>query len=384
MPPKTLKTKNKTFLFRMLAMSLVRRRSRMAVALVGIAIGATVLLGMVSISYDIPRQMSLEFRSYGANMVFVSAAGAQVALADAEQARKLLPAEQLVGMTPFRYLNIRHNRVPYTAVGTDFAAVQKTSPYWQVSGEWPKGPNEVLAGADAAEYARLKPGMELAIDGVNSKGSRFRGKIRVSGVVKTGGKEDGFFFMALPDMEKLTGESGVADVIELSLSAAEADLKQLAGAVHETVPSLEARLVRRVTQSEAAVLGKLKMLVTLVTGIVLVLTMICVATTMMTVVMERRYEIGLKKALGAGSRAIAREFLAEGLVLGLAGGLLGGVCGLLFAQLISVEVFARTVSLRLNFIPVTVLVSALVTMTACFWPVRRAMRVDPAVVLRGE
>ena len=79
----SLKTKNNAFLARMLGMSLLRRRSRMAVALVGIAIGATVLLGMASISYDIPRQMSREFRSYGANMVFVSAAGAQMALADA-------------------------------------------------------------------------------------------------------------------------------------------------------------------------------------------------------------------------------------------------------------------------------------------------------------
>ena len=380
----TLKTKNNAFLLRMLGMSLLRRRSRMAVALVGIAIGATVLLGMASISYDIPRQMSREFRSYGANMVFVSAAGAQVALADAERARALLPAEQLVGMTPLRYLNIRVGRVPYTAVGTDFAAARKTSPYWQVTGAWPKAPNEILAGADAAEYGLLKPGMELAIDGANSKGSRFRGKLAVTGIVKTGGKEDGFLFMSLGDMEKLTKESGGADVIELSVSAAEADLRRMAAAVHEAVPALEARLVRRVTQSEASVLGKLKMLVTLVTGIVLVLTMICVATTMMTVVMERRREIGLKKALGADGRRIAREVLAEGLVLGLAGGLIGGVCGLLFAQLISVEVFGRAVSLRLSFVPVTALISALVTMAACLWPVRRAMRVDPAVVLRGE
>ena len=380
----TIRTKNNAFLLRMLGMSLLRRRSRMAVALVGIAIGATVLLGMASISYDIPRQMSREFRSYGANMVFVSAAGAQVALADAEQARQVLPEGQLIGMTPFRYLNLRVGRVPWTAVGTDFAAVRKTSPYWQVTGEWPSTPNEVLAGADAAEYALLEPGMELAVDGANSQGSRFRGKLTVSGIVRTGGKEDGFLFMSLADMENLTKEGGGADVIELSVSAPEAELKRLAAAAHEAAPALEARLVRRVTQSEASVLGKLKMLVTLVTAIVLALTMICVATTMMAVVMERRREIGLKKALGAGSRRIAREFLAEGLVLGLAGGLIGGVCGLLFAQLISVEVFGRMAAPRLSFIPATMLVSALVTMAACLWPVGRAMRVDPAVVLRGE
>lgn len=369
---------------KMLCSSLVRRRSRMAVALFGIAIGATVLLGMVTLCYDIPRQMSKEFRSYGANMVLVSAGQENMSLDDVAKAAELLPKDDLIGITPFRYIPIRNNMLPYTAVGTDFDAVKKTSPYWQVRGEWPTKPNEVLVGSDVAEYALLEPGKTLAIDGRNSKHAKFEAEITITGIIKTGGVEDGFIFMTLPDMEAITGEPGRADVIELSLSTGEAELKTIAAAVREAVPTLEARLVKRVTQSEAAVLGKLEMLVYLVTLIVLVLTMICVATTMMTVVMERRKEIGLKKALGADSRRIAKEFLAEGIILGALGGLGGGICGLWFAQLISENVFARSVSVEYYLIPVTILVSILVTMAACLLPVRRAMEVEPALVLRGE
>lgn len=376
--------KNTSFMIKMLFSSFVRRRSRMAVALFGIAIGATVLLGMVTLCYDIPRQMSKEFRSYGANMVLVSSGQENVSLEDAARAAALFPKDKLVGMTPFRYIPIRNNMLPYTAVGTDFEAVKQTSPYWQVTGTWPVRDNEVLVGADVAEYAQLTPGKTLAVDGRNSRHAKFGGEITVTGIVKTGGAEDGFIFMSLPDMEAMTGETGRADVIELSISAGEKELKELSAAVHGAVPSLEARLVKRVTQSEAAVLGKLEMLVYLVTLVVLVLTMICVATTMMTVVMERRREIGLKKALGAENRRIAKEFLAEGIILGALGGFGGGVCGLLFAQLISENVFARSVSVEFYLIPVTVLVSILVTMAACLLPVRRAMDVEPAVVLRGE
>lgn len=49
--------KNRRFIIKTVLSSLIRRRSRIAVALLGVAIGATVLLGMVTLCYDIPRQM---------------------------------------------------------------------------------------------------------------------------------------------------------------------------------------------------------------------------------------------------------------------------------------------------------------------------------------
>lgn len=376
--------KNISFTIKMLSSSLIRRWSRMAVALFGIAVGATMLLGMVALSRDVPRQMGREFRSYGANMVLVSARQESVNLGDAARAVALLPRDDLLGMAPFRYIPVRNNMLPYTAVGTDFAAVRKTRPYWQVTGRWPSKPNEMLVGADIAEYALLEPGKSLSIDGRNGKQEKFEAEFAITGVVKTGGVEDGVIFMALPDMEAMTGEKDKADVVELSLGVGERELKNIAAAVGSAVPSLEARLVTRVTRSETVVLGKLKMLIYLVTLIMLVLTMICVATTMMAVVMERRKEIGLKKALGAESRRIAGEFLAEGVVLGALGGLAGGVCGLLFARFISDNVFGRSIMVEYGLVPAVVVVSILVTVAACLLPVRRAMDVEPARVLRGE
>ena len=61
-------------LFRMITASLLRRRSRMLVALLAIAIGATILSGLVTIYVDVPQQMGAQFRSYGANMIFMPAA----------------------------------------------------------------------------------------------------------------------------------------------------------------------------------------------------------------------------------------------------------------------------------------------------------------------
>ena len=67
-------TKRKMFL-RMITASLLRRRSRMLIALLSIAVGATILSGLVTIYVDVPRQMGAQFRSYGANMILLPCSG---------------------------------------------------------------------------------------------------------------------------------------------------------------------------------------------------------------------------------------------------------------------------------------------------------------------
>jgi putative ABC transport system permease protein len=370
---------------KMIVSSLVRRRSRMTVALLAIAIGATILLGMAAISYDIPRQMGREFRSYGANMILVpSGERPLLDLSDIEKVGKLAPRDGLVGITPYRYGIARINMQGYTVAGTNFDEARLTSPFWKVDGEWPKKPDEMLLGADIAEFTKLTAGAVVTITGRGGDGARFRRDMTVSGIVRTGSVEDEFIFTGISTLEELIGDPGTAEVVEISIAADEEELAALAARITTEVPGVSPRLVKRVTQSETTVLSKLQSLVFLVSLVVLALTMICVATTMMTVVMERRKEIGLKKAIGADNRSIALEFLGEGLFLGAAGGLLGAACGYLFAQAVSINVFGRGVYLDWKLFPTTVLVSAAVTAAACLFPVRRAIDVEPALVLKGE
>ncbi|MDR1110958.1 MAG: ABC transporter permease [Deltaproteobacteria bacterium] len=376
---------NRSFALRMVLWSLLRRRSRLLVALTGVTIGATVLLGLVTLCYDIPRQLGREFRSYGANMVFVKdVVGGRLGREDLEAIRRGLSGDSLVGLTPFRYEPVRNNMLPYTAVGTSFADVRLTSPFWQVGGEWPSAPGQILLGADVAEATRIQNGQRMAIDGRNGRQERYEKDFTVVGTVRTGGVEDGLIYMAMADMEEMTREPGLADLAEASLASGGTGLAGLEARVRAAAPSVEPRLVTRVTRSEETVLAKLTWLVYLVTLVVLSLTMICVTTTMMTVVMERRREIGLKKALGAENGRVAREFLAEGLMLGILGGLIGSFCGLLFARLVSYSVFGRGLTPELHLVPITVLASALVTIVASLWPVRKAVDVEPALVLKGE
>jgi putative ABC transport system permease protein len=371
--------------FKMIVSSLVRRRSRMVVALLAVGIGATVFLGMGAVYYDIPRQMGREFRSYGANLVFVPPGGdSSLSLSAAAEAAALLPQDKIVGISPFRYETLYYNRQGLTVAGADFAGVEKTSPYWQIQGNWPQKDHEILVGRDIAEQTRLYAGSYMTLEIIPPEGRRFRKEFAVSGVVRTGGPEDGFILMTLSGLEALTGSPGNADVVELSVAATGEELARWVEDIRIAVPGVTPRLVKRIADSETTVLAKLQILVYLVTAIVLFLTMICVGTTMMTVVMERRREIGLKKAIGADNRAIIAEFMGEGITLALAGGLLGIGSGYFFAQTVSMSVFGRGVSLPPFLAALTLLASLLVTALASLIPVTRATDVEPALVLRGE
>ena len=380
----------KAMFIRMISASLMRRRSRMLIALLSVAIGATVLSGLVTIYNDVPRQMGAQFRSYGANMI-LTASGEGFSQADAEHAVAQIGKDDLVGWTPYRYENIRVHDHPVVAAGTSPEGTQKTSPYWSVDGDWFQSDGEIMVGANVAESFRLKAGEMLTVsytaelsaeDGRPTQDSTM--DLKITGILETGGSEEDYVYMTLSDLTALTGTEGKLDVCEVSVSGGQTVLDSVLSRINTADSPVQARLVKRVTASETTVLAKLQALVLLVTVVVLALTMICVATTMTAVVAERRKEIGLRKAIGAPDSAIIRECLGESMLLGLLGGLLGALLGFLFAQYVSSHVFSGTISFRPLLLPVTVLVSVAVTGLASLMPIRSATEVDPALVLKGE
>jgi predicted permease len=100
-------------------------------------------------------------------------------------------------------------------------------------------------------------------------------------------------------------------------------------------------------------------------------------------VAERRHEIGIRMALGAGRHSMTRMVVREGAVLACTGIALGIGASLLVAHLIGAFLFAVRPTDPATFLGVSILL-ALVALAACYIPARRAARVDPMVALRCE
>ena len=394
----------------MITASLLRRRSRMIVALLAIMIGATILSGLVTIYYDVPRQMGAQFRSYGANMIFTSSKEGGFTRDDIDKGLENIPESEVVGVAPYHYETVRLLDRPLIAAATDMEGARKTSPFWSVSGEWPKENGEIMVGKNVASTFNLKEGDMLTLTyapesdqaqpasggavsaaavsesaaSADEVSKENRKDFKVTGILDTGGSEEDYVYVSLDDLSELLAKELNIDICELSVSAASGQLEQYADKISDNKTGLNAKLVKRVTESETTVLSKLQALVLLVTIIVLALTMICVATTMTAVVAERRQEIGLRKALGASDGSIIKEFMGEGLMLGGIGGILGAILGFVFAQEVSINVFNSSISFRPLLLPITILASIVVTGIACLFPIKSATKVDPAVVLKGE
>ena len=97
----------------------------------------------------------------------------------------------------------------------------------------------------------------------------------------------------------------------------------------------------------------------------------------------RTQEIGIRMAVGAQAGDIFRMVISEGLKLSLTGLVLGLVGALCLGRAGSSLLFGVTATDPLTFIAVSLLLIA-VAAAACYFPARRAMKVEPIVALRQE
>ena len=245
----------------------------------------------------------------------------------------------------------------------------------QGAGEADAASRSAETGTHATENGRVSS------DIMDTDGTEFR----VSGIVDTGGNEDSIIYATTADVAKLAGSKRGADVVEYSVNAMGDDLNAIVDGINRNPNSaVKAQTVTRITSSDTRIIAMLQTLFWIVSLVVLVLTLVGVGTTISSIVSQRRNEIGLRKALGASSRAIGAEFTVESAIYGLIGGLFGTAIGYALARILCVTVFDRALGFNWLLGIASLMLSMLIAVIASIPPVRRATRIDPAIVLREE
>ena len=100
-------------------------------------------------------------------------------------------------------------------------------------------------------------------------------------------------------------------------------------------------------------------------------------------VTQRQHELGIRIALGAQPGAVWRMVVGEGMSLALLGAAIGFVAALFLARFLSTLVFGVSTHDAVTFAVVPLVICAAAAL-ACFFPARRATKVDPMVALRYE
>src|SRR5208282_1230883 len=161
-------------------------------------------------------------------------------------------------------------------------------------------------------------------------------------------------------------------------------VSSIAYSIKQALPGTDVRVIRRVAEGEGAILTRVRALLWMVTIAALLAAALAVGASSAASVIERRTEIGLMKALGAGSATVGFLLAAEQLLLAFVGGGIGYSLGIVLARILGERIYGFTPAPNLFVLLIILALAALITLLGSAFPLRRASRYDPAPILRGE
>jgi putative ABC transport system permease protein len=316
----------------------------------------------------------------------------------------------------------------------------KTNPWFQIRGRWfapdagtlkrinvplnelPPGsiaghtyvpvPDECVVGAKLAERfdLRLSSTVHVSLPDHQRMQAWFRAPsvgCSVTGIVSTGGAEDNAILMPLARVQQFANKEGLYRQLYVSALTKPDDdfarrvpgemtpdelerwscspyVSSIAYSIEAVLPGANVRVIRRVADGEGRILTRVRTLLWLVTFAALLAAALAVGASSAASVIERRTEIGLMKALGAGSAMVGVLLAAEQLLLAAAGGAAGYALGIVLARLVGEKIFGVAPQPSILVLIVIVGLAAAVTIAGSALPLRRAARYEPAPILRGE
>jgi putative ABC transport system permease protein len=431
---------------RIVADSFGRRPRHKLLTGAALALGMAVATAALSVSLDVGDRLAKEFRSLGANLLVTPQAdslpleiggvdyrpvnaGAYLPEADLPKLKTIFWHNNIVGFAPVldfqrgvyfpggrplagygrQSIHIigtwAHHAVQLPDGATFVSGIEKTNPWWHIEGAWfSDEKRDCVVGSTLARRAGLSIGDVIAIRPVLGDIGQ---EIRIAGILTTGGPEDEAIAIPLGLAQWITQkpeqyrnlyvsaltkpEDAFAKRDPKTMNASEFErwscspyVSSIAYSIKQILPGADVRVVRRVAEGEGLILTRVRMLLWLVTGAALLTAALAVGASSAASVIERRTEIGLMKALGAGSGTVGFLLAAEQLLLAFVGGGAGYALGIILARLLGERIFGAAPEPSLIVFFVIIALAAGVTILGSALPLRRASRYEPAPILRGE
>lgn len=371
---------------RMLVRAALLRRGRALAALVAMVVAAAVATAMLNLYVDVQAKLRREFRNYGANIILVGRDGSSLPADSLRHMESVLAGRGVVA--PFALAVARtSDGQPVVVAGTDFDRVRQLDRWWSVS-NWPSA-----APASRAETAREIGHPALvgvrALSVVSPTNQpfdlSFQGHtihLTPAGTVQTGAAEDSRVYLSLVDFVSWTGVQ--PSTVEVAATGSPEDLTAIMNQLKQAIPAADVRPVRQIVEGEARVLGKTRATLLAATALIILTAALCVLSTLMGWVFDRRRDFAIMKALGASDRLLNGFFAAEAAALGASGAVIGFILGIGIAAWIGRVNFHAPVVPRFSVLPFVVAGSIIVTLLSAVLPIWLLRRVQPAVILRGE
>jgi putative ABC transport system permease protein len=393
--------------------AIVSNKLRALLTMLGIIIGVGAVLTLSSVGEGVQADITERIQSVGSNVVFIRShqpedATGQVELttADYELLQNPLYVPDLQSAAPIMQGVVSVTRDDTTShmnvTGTTAAAeaINNLTPIsggFITAGDVAKGAKVAVLGwntyADLFAEDEYPIGATVIIDGT---------RFQVVGVLepKSGflGEDDTVYVPVTTAQRRLftrrtlSGDyplNAVAATVtdesrtDMAVAQITATLRGAHGIEPGDEDDFEIITQRDVLSMSEEITSLLTGFLSAIAGISLLVGGIGIMNIMLVTVTERTREIGIRKALGATSRAILVQFLIEALVLTLSGGLLGIGLGLLSGDLVA-GALNSTARYSVESLALAVGISTLVGLVFGVYPASRAAKLHPIEALRYE
>lgn len=394
-----------------LAVKAIRRNAlRSFLTLLGIVIGVSAVIAMVTIGAGTTEKVKEEMAKLGSNMLFVRPGqwgpGRSSATAKPFNARDIVELRaQLRGVKAVAPLAQQSVSVVYGSESRTVGTIGTDASYlvtqdWQLS----QGRNfldtETRSGRAVCIIGQTV--REKLFASVDAIGKRIRvsniscevvGVLAERGESGFGTDRDDVVLMPLRTYHRRI--AGNTDINRINVSAqdgvdtakVQADIERLLrerrGISAREADDFRVADMKQIADTQAATTGVLTMLLGAVAGVSLLVGGIGIMNIMLVSVTERTREIGIRLAIGAQESQVLMQFLVEAVVLSLFGGTVGVALGLALAAVVS-KVMSIPFILDPNIVIVAFAFSALIGIVFGYFPARRAARLNPIDALRHE
>jgi len=186
----------------------------------------------------------------------------------------------------------------------------------------------VLVGRTAADRLDVEPGDEIFATVVDARGEMESALFELVGITETGSDEldIAICHVNLPDAEKLWGAQGAGEIAVILEDTTQADA--YAVKLREALSGANAVLTWAEVNPDLKATAEMKVkYVSMITGVLLLVVFLGVASAQLAAVLERRREFAVLVALGMKSRQMALLVASEALALGFAGAVVGLALG---------------------------------------------------------
>lgn len=405
--------------------SIIATPLRSGLTALGVIVGVTSVIVLVSLGQGIKKQVEDEITALGTNLLFITASsedsttgvqggrnsGLSLTLSDAEKliSSNISGVRNIAPQIDFPAQLIAGNyNVEATVFGTtpeyiDVISTETLSGEFITQKDVDTKALRMVLGSEIAKT--LFPDQEPIGKIIRlSLFNRFDFRFLVTGVMKPkGGNDDDDFSVFIPVstmqnrigfLRNPTGDVNVFRIIVRSENGVEKELvsnkiSENLKLIHDVdKPDFEITSMDQLLEASNQVTGALTLFLGSIAGISLLVGAIGVGNIMLVSVTERTREIGTLRSIGATKFDIRLQFVTEALTICLLGGILGIIIGIIICLNLSDISFGDAENLSAVVTPTSVIVAFVVSffvgLISGAYPAYRASELDPIEALRSE